>query len=249
MSKLGKRLLALTLGFLALISLPAEARAAGSRYPDNQLFEEDSSLTKGTTVQVSASKDLEGAKKRRSQMLEAGYDCFLYYEGSYYRVMCGKFHSSEPAKHYRDHICSHTDREQAYLTNVYLPDWAYQEFEDIYRTDPFNTQGQGYTAWEKPSGPYYDGDSASGTRKVYTVQVSHGTNFRRQEEHRDELIAAGFDAFVYKHSGSYASMSGMFGSAEEAQRRCEAIKTYTSQTDAYVTTVNFPTSSVRSSGR
>lgn len=244
MSKLLRRLLALALAAVTVCALPAAAWAAGSGYPSNQYFEEDTGLTKGTTVQVSASQDLHGAEKTRQKMLDAGYDCFVYFEGSHYRVMCGKFRSSADANHYRDHICSHTDRDHAYLTNVYLPEWAYKEFEKLYETDPFNTQNQGYTAWEKPSGPFYDGDSADGTRTVYTVQVSHGTNFHRQEEHRDELIAAGFDAFVYKHNGSYASMSGMFSSSADAKVRCDAIKTYTSQTDAYVTTVDIPTGSV-----
>ncbi len=243
MGRLWRRLLAWMLAALSLAAVPAAARAEGSRYPENQYFEEDTSLTKGTTVQVSASKDLEGAKRRQSQMLDAGYDCFLYYEGSNYRVMCGKFRSSAAATHYRDHICSHTDRDQAYLTNVYLPDWAYKEFEGIFKTDPFNTSTQAYTAWEKPTGPYYDGDRTGETRTVYAVQVSYGTNFQRQEEHRDALIAAGFDAFVYKHNGSYASLSGMFGSAADAQQRCDAIKTYTDESDAYVTTLELPLAS------
>lgn len=239
-----RRGLALLLAVLCFGSLCAVAAADTYRYPADQYFEADTSLTKGFTVQVSALADYESAVKRRDSMLEKGYDSFIYLVDGKYRVMCGKFRTTEAGKHYRDHICSHTDRESAYLTNIYLPEWAYNEFEKIYQTDPFNTQGQPYTAWEKPSGPYYDGDSALTTQTVYTVQISAGTNFRREEEHRDALIARGFDAFVYKSGGSYKAMSGMFSSYAAAELRCNAIKTYTEETDAFVTQVAIPTSYV-----
>ena len=239
-----RKALALLLAILCLGSLCAAAAADDTRYPADQYFEADSSLTKGFTVQISAYGDKASAVKRRDSMLEKGYDSYIYLVDGKYRVMCGKFRTTEAAKHYRDHICSHTDRDSAYLTNVYLPEWAYTEFEKIYQTDPFNTQGQPYTAWEKPTGPYYDGDSAGSTQTVYTVQISAGTNFRRQEEHRDSLMAMGFDAFVYKRSGGYKTMSGMFNSSAEAELRCYAIKTYTAETDAFVTQVPIPTSYV-----
>ena len=47
--------MALALALLTVCALPAAAWAAGSGYPSDQYFEEDTSLTKGTTVQVSAS--------------------------------------------------------------------------------------------------------------------------------------------------------------------------------------------------
>ena len=245
MSRFWRRLPALLLAVLILAALPGAAWAAGFRYPDNQYFEEDSSLIKGITVQVAAFKDLEDAKQNQSRMLEAGYDCFLYFEGNSYRVMCGKFRSSAAAAGYRDSIRSNTDREQAYLTNVYLPEWAFREFEEIYRTDPLNSSTQAYTAGGKATGPYYDGDGAGERRSVYTVQLSRGSDLHEQEERRDGLIAAGFDAFVYKRGGGYACMSGLFGSEAEAQLRCDAIKNYAGESEAKVTTAELPQSQAK----
>lgn len=240
-----RSVLALLLALLTVCSIPlVTASADGYRYPEDQYFTEDTSLTKGYAVQVSAAKDYASAVKRRNSMLEKGYDAYTYYVNGFYRTMCGKFRNYEEANHYRDHICSHTDRSDAYLTNVYLPEWAYNQFEMIYMTDPFNTQGQPYTAWEKPTGAFYDGDSAAGTKLVYTVQISAGTNFSRQEQHRDSLNALGFDAFVYKKNGNYKTMSGMFERRSDADARCAAIKTYTDENDAYVTQVAIPTSYV-----
>lgn len=239
-----RRALALLLAVLTLASLSAAAFADGAAYPADQYFEQDSSLTWGYTVQVTASKDYNGARSRCNQMLNKGYDSYLYHVDEYYRVMCGKFYSSEEADHYRDHICSNTDRTRAYVTNVYLPDWAYQEFYRIYQYDPYNNQGDPYTPWEQASGPFYDGNIAASTKTVYTVQISAGSSFSGEEAHRDELMALGFDAFVYKTGGGYRAMSGMFSNRADAEARCRAIKAYTDEQDAYVTQVDIPTSYV-----
>ncbi|MBR3475525.1 MAG: SPOR domain-containing protein [Oscillospiraceae bacterium] len=233
-------LVLVTIGTIPMLS----AIADNYRYPADQYFAEDTSLTKGYAVQISASKDYASAVKRRNSMLERGYDGYIYYVNGVYRTMCGKFRSTEEANHYRDYICSHTDRSDAYLTNVYLPEWAYNQFQNIYMTDPYNTQGQPYTSWEKPTGAYYDANNAASTKQVYTVQISAGTNFDRQEQHRDSLNALGFDAFVYKKNGTYRTMSGMFERKADAEARCAAIKTYTNENDAYVTQVGIPTSYV-----
>ncbi len=239
-----RRLLALFLAVMTLAAFPALAHADSTRYPSDQYFEEDGRLTWGYAVQISASKDYDGARTRRDQMLRKGYDSYLYFADPYYRVMCGKFLSSVEADHYRDHICSHTDRDRAYVTSVALPDWAFQEFDRIYQSDPYNTQDEPYTSWEQPTGPYYDGNIAASTKTVYTVQISAGSSFRGEETHRDELIALGFDAFVYKTGGNYLALSGMFSSRSAAEARCKAIKTYTDEKDAYVTQVDIPTSYV-----
>ena len=230
-----RRILALLLALMTLAAFPAFAFADSARYPSDQYFEEDGSLTWGYAVQISASKDYDGARTRRDQMLRKGYDSYLYFADPYYRVMCGKFLSSVEADHYRDHICSHTDRDRAYVTSVALPDWAFQEFDRIYQSDPYNTQDEPYTSWEQPTGPYYDGNIAASTKTVYTVQISAGSSFRGEETHRDELIALGFDAFVYKTGGNYLALSGMFSTRSAAEARCSAIKAYTSEKDAYVT--------------
>ncbi len=239
-----RRLLALFLMILCLGACSAAVLADGTRYPADQYFEKNTDLTKGVGVQIVAYKDLNAARTLRDKMLELGYDCYIYHQDDHYRLMCGKFRDSETAKHYRDYICSHTDRTGAYLTNVYLPEWAYVEFEQIYATDPFNTQGEPFTAWEKPTGPYYDGDSAAETRLVYTVQFSSGTSFPDQERNRDRMTAQGFDSFVLKYNGEYLAMSGMFSSYAEASARCQAILQYTDDTDAIVKLVRIPTSYV-----
>lgn len=239
-----RRFLAVLLTALTLCSFSAAAEAADYRYPSDQYFEADTSLTKGYAVQISASKDYNGAVKRRDKMLALGYDCYIYYLDSNYRIMCGKFRDTGAAEHYMDHICANTDRDHAYLTNVYLPDWAYEEFASIFKTDPFNTQGQPFTAWEDPTGPFYDSNQAASTKTVFTVQVSAGTEFYREEAHRDALIACGYDSFVYKYDGSYKVMSGMFETRAEAELRCKSIKTYTDQKDAFVTQAAIPTSYV-----
>ena len=240
-----RRLIVLLLALLTLASLPVTALAQSNyRYPSDQYFVMDESQTKGFTVQVSSSANYSGSCKNRDKMLAQGYDSFVYEANGQYRVMCGKFRTQDEAIHYKESICSNTDRKKAYVTNLYVPDWAYTEFAEIYSTDPLNNQGEGYTAWEQPSGPYYDGDQAGSTRLVYTVQFSSGTSFHGSEQHRDDMIAQGFDAFVYKKNGKYRTLSGQFETKQEAENRCSAIKKYTDQSDAYVTTVELPTSYV-----
>jgi hypothetical protein len=239
-----RRSLCLLLALLCVVSVCAVAAADDSRYPAGQYFEADTGLTKGFTVQVSSADDLQSAEARRDAMLALGYDSYIYHVDGKYRTMCGKFRTTEGAKQYRDHICAHTDRTGAYLTNVYLPDWAYTEFGKLFQTDPINTQGQPYANPEQTTGPFYDGDGAGDTRTVYTVQLSSGNKVTREEEHRDALIAQGFDAFVYRRGGGYMTMSGMFASAEEAERYCSALKTYTDEPEAAVAQAVIPTSYV-----
>ena len=238
-----RRLLALLLAVATLAALPAAAEADGeTRYPADQYFVKDESQTWGYAVQVSSSTNYSGSCKNRDKMLALGYDSFVYDIDGQYRVMCGKFRDADQANHYKEVICANTERKKAYVTNVCLPSWAYTAFEDLFRSDPNNNSGGDYIPWEEPTGPFYDGDRAATTRTVYSVQFSSGTSFHGSEQHRDEMIAQGFDAFVYKKDGKYRTLSGMFQNKQDAQARCDAIKKYTDQSDAYVTTVDIPTS-------
>ncbi len=235
-----RHLLALLLLIAAVAGLSVPAEAAGVSYPENQYFKKDENLTKGRAVQIQACKTYEAACTARDALLKKGLDCYIYDVGDSYRIMCGKFSTADEALHYQEAICIQTGKSDPYTNNVYLPDWAYEEFAEIYKKDPLNNQGQPFKEWEKPSGAFVWGDRAENTRRVYTVQFSSGTCFTSMEQNRDKLIAGGYDAFVYKEKGWYYGMVGAFDNQKDAEALCSEIKTYLNRTDTKVREIYLP---------
>lgn len=223
---------------LALILLgSAQIPALAATYPSGQYYEHDTSQTKVSTVQITAANSRETAEQRRDQLLASGFDAFVYLKGDKYRVMCGKFRELEEASDYQNRIINATGYEKAYATNAYLPESAIKAFEDIYYNGDKTPENAPRS--EKPTGPYYDGEALpKDTVTVYTVQVTAGTAFNACEDRRDNLIAHGYDAFVYRTSTRYKVMTGMFWSENDAKARCNDVKYL--ESDALVTTVTLP---------
>ena len=233
---------------LALLLLAAMAFSfcppawAGILYPDDQYYVCDEDETHVFAVQVVATNKYASAVSMRTKMLNAGYDAFIYeYEGKY-RVMCGKFRDKQEALVYQQSIHVHTDREGAYVTNAYLPEYAVWNFEDIYYDNPVELDTYD-TYWEVPTGAYFRADAAN-TIQAYTVQFSSGTSFNASQRNRDLMDAQGFPSFVYKVNLEYRIMSGLFYTKEEAQAHRTDLTTHSDRKYAYVKTVNVPASAV-----
>ncbi len=97
-----------------------------------QYYEENTQRTKVITVQISAG-NLEGASIRRDEMINAGFDSFVYYKDGKYRVMCGKFRHKSDAEKYQEQIILQTKEDDAYLTNAYLSEDVINRFEAWYK--------------------------------------------------------------------------------------------------------------------
>ncbi len=111
---------------------PQPAPAAVLTVPRDQMYWENYDNTKVTAVQISATNYLDGAEQRRQEMLNAGFDSFIYVRDGKYRIMCGKFRNFSDAEKYRDLIIAQTDEDDAYLTNAYLSDDVIDRFEVWY---------------------------------------------------------------------------------------------------------------------
>ncbi len=210
-------------------------------YEKDQYYLHDDYNVEVYTVQVSAGPLYEGAVKRRMQMLNAGYDAFIYEKDGLYRTMCGKFRDRETAVLYSESIHVTTDRSEAYVTHASLPEDAIVSFAAVfYRNDTsHNYKTLGETYWEKPSGDFFRA-SEENTVKVYTVQFSAGPSFSGAERNRSKMMSYGYQSFVYKKNLMYRVMTGAFWSEEEAKKYCEQIHQNTDQQDAYVTTALLP---------
>ena len=239
-----KRLCRLLAVLLLMASLALEICPSAFAYQAEQYYVENKSLTRVTTVQVSAGRNYSGAVKRRDQMLRAGYDSFIYEKDGVYRIMCGKFYDLQEAEYYCESIKANTDRSDAYLTNAYLPDWAIQDFQDEYSgydyyDDFFDAR---LSPWSFDGDQYYK--HSSDRTKVYTVQVSAGYNRSGAEKRRDQMLKAGYDSFLYKKGDVYRVMCGKFHSRDDAQIYLDSILATTDREDAYITSARLPNSAI-----
>ena len=215
---------------------------AGTRFPDDQYYVCDEDETHVFAVQVVATNKYSSAVSMRSKMLIAGYDAFIYeYEGKY-RVMCGKFRDKQDALVYQQSIHVHTDREGAYVTNAYLPEYAVWVFEEIYWDNPVVLEPYD-TYWEVPTGPYFR-DDAPNTVQAYAVQFSSGTSFNASQRNRDLMDAQGYPSFVYKINLEYKTLSGLFYDKKDAEAHRSSLVKYSDRKSAFVKTVNVPASAV-----
>lgn len=91
-------------------------------------------------------------------------------------------------------------------------------------------------------GQYYEADES--LIYVYTVQVSAGPNQSGAERTRAEMLAAGFDCFLYSVDDGFRIMCGKFQDVGNAYRYCELIKKKTERDKAYVTGAYLPESAL-----
>ena len=117
------------LAALLLTALMLPFSPAAQAYSTGQYYEADPSLTMVSTVQIAASVDYYASCVLRDEMVNAGYDCFLYHGSKYYHIMCGKFRIEQDAKACKGWIVSATEYTDAFVTHTYLPDSAIETFE------------------------------------------------------------------------------------------------------------------------
>ena len=79
---------------------------------------------------------------------------------------------------------------------------------------------------------------------VYTVQVSAGPQLAGAERVRSEMLAAGFDGFLYETDCGYRIMCGKFLYREDAMRYRNLIREKTLRKKAYVTDACLPQSAL-----
>ena len=235
----------LTAAILALLMICSSAGAALAEapayaYPDEQLYKAGEGETQVYTVQVSAGPNLGGAEYTRRQMLSAGFDCFLYETETGYRIMCGKFPDRSSAFRYRDLIRERAEREDAYVTDVKLPEEAIQQFREYCQKDPLVANAL-FNGWETPTGAFVDMTAnEKETRTYYVVQYSCGENFEKAEKERDELISQGFDACVVKIPCLYLVISGRFENRNDARALRDEIRHTTDRWSACVMSLALP---------
>ena len=94
-----------------------------------------------------------------------------------------------------------------------------------------------------PAGQYYEHDTS--LTKVTTVQIRASNTRESAEKSRDQMIAAGFDAFVYHSGDKYRIMCGKFRDIEEASDYQNRIINETDFDKAYATNAYLPESAIK----
>ncbi len=93
------------------------------------------------------------------------------------------------------------------------------------------------------AGQYYAEGQGSST--VYTVQIAATNVLDNAEDLRDQMLAAGFDCFVYLYNGNYRVMCGKFLEDYDASCYSESIHGYSAMNQAYVTSAILPEENVK----
>jgi oligopeptide/dipeptide ABC transporter ATP-binding protein len=182
--------IALLLAALTVCSLSVVAFAEDQTcpYADEQIYQADENQVFVYTVQVSAGCSRSGAERVRSYMLSKGFDSFLFEVDGGYRIMCGKFQSKYNAKLYLELIKEATKRENAYVTDVTLPDAAIEDFVEHYQKDPFVADAK-FLGWETTDCKFVDMNlNEEETATVYIVRYSGGANFKAAEARAIEML-------------------------------------------------------------
>ena len=240
-----RSMITLLLAVLLLCSLSVGALAENTKaiYPDGQSYKEGEGDTQFYTVQVSAGPNLDGAERTRTQLINAGFDCFVYEVDGGYRIMCGKFPSAYDAMLYRDLIREATKRDNAYVTDVKLPDSAREDFLKVYKQDPLVVGKAMYNGWEDPTGKFVDMTAnEEETALIYVVQYSCGGNFKAAEQRRDELTEKGYDGYVVKVPCFYHIVAGAFDNWNDALALCLEIRQATGNSGCSVQRLSLPAS-------
>lgn len=229
---------------LALTLCPVAFAASG--YEKDQVYREKTERTEVYTVRVYNKDNKATAVDRRDKMLRAGFDSFVYRKDGRFYVMCGKFRTEEEARGYAELIGRFTDRaDQARVVRAYVPESAVERFETAYTDgDPETSLTLKLAPNSYPDGQVYK-YKASRT-KVFTVQISGGYDRRHADERRDELLAQGYDAFVYRANGVVYVMSGKFRTMRDALAYGESIHAFTSNNpSAFVVNAWVPEKAIR----
>ncbi len=244
MKKTIRSLIALLLAVLMLGALAATASAedAAGKYPAGQQYKAGEGETKVYTVQVCAGPNLSGAETVRDEMLRDGFDSFLVEVDWGYLIMCGKFTDKGNAFLYREMIVKETERKDAFVIEVELPQAAVDEFVEHFKQDPACANVK-FNGWETPTGPFVDMNANEGeTAQIYVVQYSCGGNFDAAEMRRDELIDRGFDGYVAKYPCFYRIVAGAFDNWEDAFALCREIRQATGNWGCSVQLLTLPAS-------
>ena len=210
---------------LALCLCPSALAASG--YEKDQVYKEHTDRTEVYTVRVYSKDDKPTAVDRRDRMLRAGFDSFVYRRDGRFYVMCGKFRSEEEAQRYLALLSDFTDRgEKAKVVRAYVPESAIEHFEEVYAaSDPSISLTLKLAPNSYPADQVYK-YKASRT-KVFSVQISGGCDRRAADARRDQLLAQGYDAFVYRANGVIYVMSGKFRTLRDALAYGESIHAFT----------------------
>ncbi len=224
-TRLLRRALALLLLTAALSALCPAALA----FDAGQYYVADTGLTMIYTVQVAATRYVDGAEALRDGMLKRGFDSFIYRYNDTYRIMCGKFRDYTEAENYRQLIFEVTaDYPDAYVNKAWLPEWAIVSFENAYRD-----WGDGWWLPVYTAEQYYEEDRSQSM--VYAVQVAATKYIDGARSVRDRLLALGFDGFIYRYNDTYRIMCGKFRDYTEAENCRQLVFGATADwPDAYV---------------
>ena len=259
MNRLTRTLIALCLTLLMLLPLCASAFAASMAngpedlrlkpysFPCDQYYVSSKGDVTVLTIQVAASRSLQGAINGANALIAEGIDAFVLEDSGMYYIMCGKFGKMYDALCYGEMIHMDPEQKSAFLNEATLPKEAVETFKGIFygavRVNPDSSVMESY--WEEPTGAFIRADGED-MIEVYTVQFSKGNCFTRCESLRDRMERYGYPAFVYKIDMSYKLMSGMFRERSEAKAYCRLIHRNTKETDAVVKSVLVPASEFES---
>ena len=259
MNRLTRTLIALCLMVLMLLPLcatafavstasgPEDLRLRSYAFPCDQYYVASEGDITVLTIQVAASRYLQGAINEANALVAEGIDAFVLLDNGMYYVMCGKFGRDYDALCYGEMIHMDPERADAFMNYAKLPGEAVQTFQDIFygavRVNPDSSVMESY--WEEPTGSFFRANSED-TVEVYTVQFSKGSCFTRCESLRDRMERYGYPAFVYKIDLSYKTMTGMFLDRSEAKAYCKLIRRNTKESDAVVKSALVPASEYES---
>lgn len=239
-----RTLIALLLAVLMLSSLAATAFAEENetKYPAGQFFTDGEGSVTVSAVQIACGPNRAGAEYLRDTMLRDGFDCFVLEENGMYRILCGKFQDKWNAYLYREMILKETEREEAYVHEVSLPQDAVDAFVESYKADPFVAKVE-FNGWETPTGKFVDMTAnEEETAQLYVVQYSCGGNFQAAEKLRDQLTEKGFDGYVLKTPCFYRIVAGAFENREDAYALRDEIREATGRRDSSVQLLTLPAS-------
>ena len=235
------RLAAFMLTLVLVASLGVSARAEGS-YPADQRYVQDKEQERVSAVRVESLSDLE-PEALRDQLLEAGFDAYLYEKNGETSVLCGKFRAFEDVLSCCREISGSVKDVKAYLSSAWLPAEAVDAFE-AGPSEPEETPAA-QTAPAPTKRRTSSWDDTVGTQ-VYTVALSSSQTPEYAQAICEKMEKAGFDAFVLEENGSYRVMSGKFHDICNALKYRDCIWSNTDRTDTYITEVTVDEEAIRS---
>lgn len=214
---------------LAVSMIPFTAAYADTSSSSDtvDIFYEYEGTSSYYTVQLGASKNLNGCKKCVTRMRDLGYNAFLYQakNSDYYRLCVGVFSSANSAKPLSATIrdlapIKGTKAESAYATTIKLSKSA----ADKYSNYNWSTSDKPPVA-DDDIDVFYETDSDA-RNKVCTVQVGATTSLSSCKTCVERLRERGYNAFIYQKKGSnqYRVVIGAFSSSSKAQPLADSMR-------------------------